>query len=140
MIKCARAFPTPRLPDRRVDEISFLRWVAQRGREQGDWVFDVTHGGDCWSRQGMAECLFAMSDPFGNVLWWGSRIPASDLIQSTNHRLYRIANHCLPGSGFLVGTRGLNEELQRQSVRKVLESMHSQHFTEMEVIASAASA
>lgn len=136
MIQFYDEFQKPRLRARRVSEDSFARWVAERAKRADDWVYDVTHGGSVCNSYGYkadTECLLAVSDPFGNVLCFPGRARANKVSERG------AANACLEGAGLLFDLR-VKDDLTKESVRKMLQSLHEQHFPAMLVIATAATA
>lgn len=131
----ADEFTGRRLRARRVDEDYFARWTAERAEEVSDWVFDVNHGGDVCNSYGYraeTECVLAVSDPFGNVVFWVGRADANKITKR------KAAEACLPGAGDLFDERVKSDD-RKETARRLLIQEHETYFPAMMVIASAAS-
>jgi hypothetical protein len=79
-IIAARPFRGQRLRARRVDEASFCELVSARARKTEDWVFDAINGGGVtpsYKAPTQTECVLAVSDPLGIVVYWTARMDAS---------------------------------------------------------------
>lgn len=136
MIICAEPFTGRRLRVRRIDEAAFARRMANLAIERGDWVFEVEHGGSVCNSYGYradTECVLAVSDPFGNVVYWTGRAPANKV---TNRS---AANACFPHAAVLFDGR-VTSKTVKEEARRILMAEHGKFCPAMLTIAVAASA
>ena len=128
-------FKGPRLRARRVDEDYFAESVSQRAQKQNEWVVDVEHGGgvaNAYKYPAETECVLAVSDPFGIVVYWTARTRA-------NMVTYRgAALACLAVAADLFDERVKSVE-RKQEVLDLLKDAHQRVVPAMVVIAVASS-
>ena len=133
MIVAARPFRGRRLRVRRVDEIGFAGCIGRRAVEDDEWVVDVTHGGDvanAYKYPANTECVFAISDPLGIVVYWTGRVPANKVTSKG------AAEACLIGAEDLFDKRV--GSVRRQAALDYAKRKHRQVIPAMMVIAAAA--
>jgi len=131
MIFAAAQFSGRRLRARRVDEEAFAYSVRGRALEEDRWIADVIHGGSVANAYGYSaetECVLAISDPNGIVVYWTGRA-------SANKVTYRgAAEACVPGAGDLFDERIKSSE-RKELARKVLQDAHRREVPAMVVLA-----
>jgi len=132
-IICAKGFAGRRLIERRVNEKGFANDTAALAKHFNSWQIRVTHGGSVANAYGypaITEAVLAVSDPYGNCVYWTSRLPANKVTDRG------AANACLFPAGDLFDAR-VTDESRRQNAMEYLEKIHQQYFPPMIVIASA---
>lgn len=132
MIIAAKSFEGKRFRVRRVDEEAFTEKVRQKALSLDDWVVDVTHGGTMGSQWGThTECILALSDPVGIVVYWASRV-------SSNKPTRRgAAQACFLDAGDLFDAR-LKDNSRKQFALEALKKAHRAAVPAMVVLAMAA--
>ncbi len=132
MIFAATSFSGRRLRTRRVTEESFAKSVGRRALKQDDWVVDVTTGGGVCNSYGYpaeTECVLAVGDPMGVVVYWTSRAPANKVT------LRGAAEACLVGAGDLFDKR-VKSASAKEITLDFLKRSHRQIIPAMVVIAA----
>jgi len=133
MIYAVTPFVGRRLRARRVNELSFIEQIAAQAKKEDQWVADIEHGGDVaksYSFPASTECVLAISDPFGIVVYWTARVRANGV---TNRG---AAEACLEGSGILFDKRTKSSECKELALAWLKEA-HRQVVPDMVVLAVA---
>lgn len=119
---------------RGVNEESFAEQVGRDAKSIDDWLVNVTHGGaapiNLRQFRTETECVLAISDPFGNVVYWTG-------YASGNKPTFRsAAEACFYGAGDLFDEH-TNQKTKDYGTRR-LQYAHRQIMPAMMVIALAA--